>query len=48
MCRGATYRRKERGEMGDPRVVPTQTGEEMLGEPWNTRVQVRSDRKAVT
>jgi len=29
-------------------VVPTETGEERLGEPWNTRVQVLSDRKEDT
>jgi len=28
--------------------VPTDTGEEILGEPWNTRVQVLSDRKEDT
>jgi len=48
MCRGATYRRKRRGEMGDPWWVPTETEEERLGEPWNTRVQVLSDRKEDT
>jgi len=34
--------------MGDPWGVPTETGEEMLGEPWNTRVQVLSERKEDT
>jgi len=48
MCRGATYSRKSRGEMGDPWGVPTETGEEMLGEPWKTRVQVLSERKEDT
>ena len=48
MCRGATYRRKRRGEMGDPWGVPTETGEGRLGEPWNTRVHVLSDRKEET
>jgi len=28
--------------------VPTETGEEMWGEPWNTRVQVLSERKEDT
>jgi len=28
--------------------VPTETGEERLGEPWKTRVQVRSERKEDT
>jgi len=48
MCREATYSRKRRGEMGAPWGVPTETGEEMLGEPWNTWVQVLSDRKEDT
>jgi len=50
MSRGATYRRKRRGEIGDPWGVPTETrpGEERLGEPWNTRVHVYSDRKEDT
>jgi len=48
MCRGTTYRRKRRGEMGDPWGVPTGTGEERLGEPGNTRVHVLSDRKEDT
>jgi len=34
--------------MGDPSGVPTETGEEMVGEPWNTIVQVLSDRKEDT
>jgi len=34
--------------MGDPWGVPTETGEESLGEPWNTRVQVLPDRKEDT
>jgi len=34
--------------MGDPCGVPTETGEERLGEPWKTRVQVLSDRKEDT
>jgi len=34
--------------MGDPWGVPTETREEMLGEPWNTRVQVLSERKEDT
>jgi len=48
MCRGGTYRRKRRGEMGEPWVVPTEPGEERLGEHCNTRVQVLSDRKEDT
>ena len=32
----------------DPWGVPTETREERLGEPWNTRVQVLSDRKEDT
>ena len=31
--------------MGDLWGVPTETEEEMLGEPGNTRVQVLSERK---
>jgi len=34
--------------MGDPCGVPTETGEEMLGEPWNARVEVLSERKEDT
>jgi len=48
MCWGATYRRKRKGEIGDASGVPTETGEELLGEPWKTRVQVHSDRKEET
>jgi len=48
MSRGATYGRKRRREIGDPWGVPTETGEEMLGEPWNTRVHVLSERKEDT
>jgi len=48
MCRWATYRRKRRWEIGDPRGLPTETGERMLGDPWKTRVQVLSDRKEDT
>jgi len=48
ICRGATYRKKRRGEMGDPWGVLTESGEERLGEPWNTKVQVLSDRKEDT
>jgi len=48
VCRGETYKRKSRGEIGDPWGVPTDTGEERQGDPWNTRVQVLSDRKEET
>jgi len=34
--------------MGDPWGVPTETGEDRLGEPWKTRVQVLSERKEDT
>jgi len=34
--------------MGNPWRVPIETGEERLGEPWNNRVQVLSDRKENT
>jgi len=34
--------------MVDPWGVPTDTGEEMLGDPWKTRVQVLSERKEDT
>jgi len=34
--------------MGEPGGVPTETREEMLGDPWNTRVQVLSERKEDT
>jgi len=34
--------------MGDPCGVPTDTGEETLGEPWKTRVQVLSRRNEDT
>jgi len=39
---------EEEGGDGGPLGVPTETGEERLGEPWNTRVQVPSDRKEDT
>jgi len=45
ICLGASYRKKTRGEMGDPWGVPTESGERRLGEPWKTRVQVFSERK---
>jgi len=48
VCRGVTYRRKRSGEIGDPRGVPMETGEERLEEVWDTRVQVLSDRKEDT
>jgi len=48
MCRGETYKRKSRGEIGDPWGVPNETGEERLGDPGNSRVQVLSDWKEVT
>jgi len=34
--------------MGYPCGVPTETGKGMLGEPWNTRVQVLSERNEDT
>jgi len=34
--------------MGDPWGVPTETGEERLGDPWRTRVHVLSERKEDT
>ena len=48
MSRGETYIRKIRGEIGDPWGVPTETGEERLGDPWNNRVHVLSDSKEET
>jgi len=48
ICRGAMYRRKRSGEMGNPCRVPTETGARMLGEPSKTRVHVLSDRKEET
>jgi len=45
MSRGETYKRKSKGEIGDPWGVPIETGEEGLGDPWNSRVQVLFDRK---
>jgi len=48
MGRGGTYRSKRRRGTGDPWWVPTETGEEMFGEPWNTRVHVLSKRKEDT
>jgi len=48
MCRGETYKRKSRGEIGDPWGVPTKTREERLGDTWNSRVQVLSHRKEET
>jgi len=48
MCRGENYNSQSRGEIGDPWVAPTETGEERLGDPWNSRVQVLSDRKEET
>jgi len=47
-CRGATYRRERRGEIGDPWGVSTETGARRLGEPSKTRVQDLSDRKDET
>ena len=38
-CRGATYIRKRRGEIGDPCGVPTRTRARRLREPWKSRVQ---------
>jgi len=34
--------------MGNPWGVPTETGEERLGEHWKTRMQVVSDREEDT
>jgi len=48
VCRRESYKRKRRGEIGDPWGVATETVEERLGEPWNNRVQVLSDRKEET
>ena len=48
MYSGATYKRKRRGEMGDPWGVPTEIWEGRLGEPLKTRVQVLFDRKEDT
>ena len=45
---GARYKRNRRGEIGDPYRVPTETGEQMLGDPWKSRVQVLSDKKEET
>jgi len=47
-CKGATYKKKRRGEIGNPWGVPTEAGEGRLGESWKTRVQVLSDRKEKT
>jgi len=33
ICRGATYKKNRRREIGDPGGVPTETGEGRLGEP---------------
>jgi len=48
MCRGATYRRNRRREIGDPSGVPTESEKCILGEPWKTRVHVLSDKKEET
>ena len=48
MCKGATDSRNQRGEIGDPWGVPTETRKRMLGEPWKSRVQVLSDKKEET
>ena len=42
------YKRKRRGEIGDPGGVATETGEGRLGDPGKTRVQVPSIRKEET
>jgi len=34
--------------MGDPWGVPTETGDERLGEPWKTKVLLLSDRREET
>ena len=43
-----TYRRKSKGEIGEPWVTPTKTGERERGDAWNVRRQVRSLRKELT
>jgi len=48
MCWGEPYIRKSGVEIGDPWGVPTETGEERLGDSWNTKVDVLSDRKEET
>ena len=37
-----------RGEMGEPWGVPTATGENFLGEPWNRSRDFRLERKLLT
>jgi len=48
ICKGETYNRTSRREIGDPWGVPAETREERLGDPWNTRVQVLSKTKEET
>ena len=40
--------RKSRGDMGEPFGVPSETGAEVLGEPWKTKVHALSERKEET
>ena len=45
ICKGETYITNNRGEIGEPCGVPTETGEKTLGEPWKRRRQDRPERK---
>ena len=45
---GATYIRKRRGHSGEPWGVPTETGADMPGAPWKTRVHLLPVRKEET
>ena len=46
--RGAMYIRKRRGESEEPWGVPTETGADMPGAPWKTRVHFLPVRKEET
>ena len=46
--RGATYRTKRSGEIGDPRGVPTATSTKSRGAPWKDSLHDRPLRKDLT
>jgi len=45
MCSDDTDMTNSRGEIGEPCGVPTWTGENVLGDPWNNKRQVLRERK---
>jgi len=48
MSRGGRERRKRKGDMGKPWVLPTKIDARRLGPPWETMVQDLSDREGET